>query len=63
MKLSDEDVERIAQRVAELVGHQTIINMPPAPAYPVYPFGVPPLPQYGYPWQITCNTYSGGFRV
>jgi hypothetical protein len=30
-KLTDEDVERIAKRVAELVAAKTVINLPPVP--------------------------------
>jgi hypothetical protein len=33
-KLSDEDIERIAQRVAELIPRQTIVNVPVNPVYP-----------------------------
>lgn len=57
-RLSDEDVERIASRVAEL-SKPAWISIPPWQHHIIiqpstYPYGVPMTPQYGYPWRVTC---------
>lgn len=57
-KLTDEDVERIAKRVAELVGRTTVINYP-TQFRPYEPDWLePPIwyPRGRYPITVTNNT-------
>lgn len=61
MKLSDEDVERIAEalarRLPQMVPQYVPVPYPVRPAYPVHPY-----PMWTYdPYRVTCGsaTYSG----